>query len=67
MTGAPENFNDYDIVENSVSVYSSCLEVKNVGLLFLSLESWKSDCEGRTVWKSKTASQCSKIVTAIGV
>jgi hypothetical protein len=67
VTVTPEYFNDHDIVENSVSIYSLCLEVKNDGWLFLSVESWRSDCEGRTVWKSKTASQCSKIVTAIRV
>jgi len=67
LTVTPENFNDHIIVENLVSVYILCLEVKNNGLLFLSAESWMSDCDGRTMRKSKTDSKCSKIVTAIRV
>ena len=39
MTVTPENFNDRVIVENLVSVYILCPEVKNDGLLFLSVES----------------------------
>ena len=61
MTVTPENFNDHDTVENSVSIYSLCLEVKNDVLLFLSVECWRSDCEERTVWKSKTTSQSVKL------
>lgn len=67
MTVTPENFNDHDIVENLVPVYSLCLEVKNDGLLFLSLESWRSDLDGMTMRKSKTTSQRSKIITATRV
>jgi hypothetical protein len=52
VTVTPENYNDHDIVENFVPVYSLCLEVKNYGLLFVSLESWRSDCDGRTMRKS---------------
>jgi len=39
VTGAPENFNNHVTVENLVSVYILCLEVKNDGLLFLFVES----------------------------
>ena len=65
MTVTLENFNDHVIVESLVSLYNLCLEVKNDGLLFLSVESWRSDYDGRTMQRSKTASQCSKIVTLL--
>jgi hypothetical protein len=67
MTVKPENF----WWSGHCRTCSVCVQFiptsKNDGLWFLSVESLRSDCDGRTMLKSKTAFHCSKIITAVRV